>query len=182
MTLRVLAVCTGNISRSPAVEHLLQAGLGDSAAVRSAGVRAVVGAPVDPPVAAWLASRGIDPSGFAARQLAPAMLAEADLILALTRGHRSRILELAPGAVRRTFTLREFARILPVVDTVVPLGPPGERLRALLPQVTAARALVPRRPAGEDDVQDPYGYGPEVYARSLADIETAVRGILASVG
>ena len=180
--LRVLAVCTGNISRSPAVEHLLRAGLGGSAVVRSAGVRAVVGAPVDPPVAAWLAAAGVGVDGFAARQLAPAMVAEADLVLALTRDHRSRVVDLVPAAVRRTYTLREFARILQSVDASAQGDTPGERLRSLLPQVAAGRGLLPRRPAGADDVRDPYGYGAAAYRQALAEIQAAVGAILGRLG
>lgn len=179
---RILAVCTGNISRSPAVEHLLRAGLGDSAVVSSAGVRAVIGAPVDPPVTAYLAARGIDVTGFASRQVTAAMVAKADLVLALTRRHRAWILDLAPAAVRRTYTLREFARLLEQVEPPVEGGDPGERLRKLLPRVSAGRALAPRRPGAEDDVRDPYGHGPEVYRQSLADIQAAVDAILARVG
>ena len=53
----VLAVCTGNICRSPAVERLLVAELGPGSDVHvvSAGVGAVVGAPISPPMAALLA-------------------------------------------------------------------------------------------------------------------------------
>lgn len=181
-TPRILAVCTGNISRSPAVEHLLRAGLGRSAEVRSAGVMAVVGAPVDPPIAAYLIDRGLDVSAFAARQLTAAMVAEADLVLALTRTHRSRILELVPGAVRRTYTLREFAHVLQSLEGDLPGATPGERLLAAVPKAAAGRALAPRRSARDDDVADPYGYGPAVYRQSLADIQAAVDTILARVG
>jgi protein-tyrosine phosphatase len=40
------------------------------------------------------------------------MLKEADLILPMTRNQRGLVVELWPAAVRRTFTLREFARLL----------------------------------------------------------------------
>ena len=177
--LRVLAVCTGNISRSPAGEPLLRAGLGDSAVVRSAGVRAVVGAPVDPPVAAHLAEVGVGVDGFAARQLVPAMVTEADLVLALTRDHRSQVLGLVPSAVRRSFTLREFALILQSLEAPAEGDTPGERLRSLLPRAAAGRAMLPRRSAGDDDVRDPYGHGPAAYTRALSEIDAAVATILA---
>lgn len=176
---RVLAVCTGNISRSPAVEYLLRSGFGDSAVVSSAGVGAVVGAPVDPPVAAHLEGMGIDVSAFAARQLSASMVAESDLVLALTRKHRARVLELVPSAVRRTYTLREFARILTSLDATGVGNTPGQRLASLLPRVAAGGASAPRRPAAEDDVVDPYGRSPEVYRQSLADMRAAVGTILA---
>lgn len=177
----ILAVCTGNISRSPAVEYLLKDAL-PGVEVRSAGVGAVVGAPVDAPVADYLRGRGLVVDDFAARQLTPAMIAEADLVLALTRQHRSRILELVPAAVRRTYTLREFVRVLESLPEVPDAGTPAQRLAAVLPVAAAGRSLAPRRPATEDDVQDPYGYGPEVYRQSLADIQQAVELIAARLG
>lgn len=181
---RVLAVCTANISRSPAVERLLRLHLGEAVQVGSAGVMALVGEPIDPPVAAWLGSRGAEASGFAARQLDEALLRDADLVLALTRGHRARVLALAPAAVRRTFTVREFARVVASLDvSEVPDGLAApDRLRAVLPLATAGRALAPRPAEGEDDVPDPYGYGPAAYAHSLALIEQAVRVIAEVLG
>lgn len=173
---RVLAVCTANISRSPAVERLLRLRLGEAVRADSAGVMALEGEPIDPPVAAWLQARGAETSGFAARQVDEAMLRQADLVLALTRAHRSRLLEVAPAAVRRTFTLREFARVLASLDPgALPGGlTAGERLRAAIPLVTAGRALAPRPGEGGDDVPDPYGRGPAAYAHSLGLIEQAV--------
>lgn len=176
---RVLAVCTANISRSPAVERLLRLYLGDAVHATSAGVMALVGEPVDPPVAAWLGARGADYSGFAARQVEEAMLRDAELVLALTRSHRSRVLELTPSAVRRTFTLREFVRVAASLDLNGFAGelPASARLRALIPALAAGRALAPAPAEGEDDVPDPYGRGGAAYARSLGLVLDATRAI-----
>lgn len=173
---RVLAVCTANISRSPAVERLLRRHLGDAVQVGSAGVIALVGEPIDPPVADWLRARSAETAGFAARQLDEEMVRAADLVLALTREHRSRVLGLVPAAVRRTFTLRELARVVTSLDlTDLPTSlPEGDRLRAVIQRAIVGRALAPRAAEGGDDVPDPYGYGPEAYARSLNLIEQAV--------
>ncbi len=180
---RVLAVCTANISRSPAVERLLRLHLGDAADVRSAGVMALVGDPIDPPVADWLRARGAEVSGFAARQLDETMVREAEVVLALTRAHRRRVLELEPAAVRRTFTLREFARVLTSLDLAeLPRGMAArDRLRAILPLATGGRALAPRPGEGGDDVPDPYALGPAAYAYSLDLIQQAVGVIRACV-
>ena len=43
------------------------------------------------------------------------MVKESDLVLAATTAIRSRVLEDSPGALRRTFTVREFAALLDVV-------------------------------------------------------------------
>lgn len=178
---RILAVCTANISRSPAVERLLRSGLDESVQVDSAGVAALIGSPIDPPVAAFLRERNAETTSFAARQVDEDMLADADLVLTLTRAHRAEVLELVPSMVRRTFSLLEFTRILKSLDLS---GVPshldaGARLRAIVPLVTAGRALAPRAELpGGDDVPDPYGRGGAAYASSLAMIAAATDTIL----
>ena len=175
----VLVVCTANISRSPVVERLLASGLGESAEVGSAGVMALVGHPIDPEMLRRLQGQ-LDGSGFVARQVTEPMLRQADLILALTRQHRARILEIAPSAVRRTFTLREFARMLRFVDhsNTAPAATPGERLRAIVPLAAAGRTLTPRVPGEQDDVADPYGRGGAAYDAAIAGIREATDTII----
>jgi protein-tyrosine phosphatase len=176
---RILAVCTGNISRSPAVERLLRASLDETVQIDSAGVAAAVGSAIDPPVAVFLMEHAAGQAGFAARQVEEAMLTTSDLVLTMTTDHRAQVLELAPSAVRRTFTLLEFARVLRSLDlTRLPADlSAGDRLRALLPLATAGRALAPRAPGG-DDVPDPYGRGPVAYDLSLALIVEATDTIV----
>ena len=53
----ILAVCTGNVCRSPAVERLLASKLGPTVSVRSAGTHALVGHPISEPMAALLRQR-----------------------------------------------------------------------------------------------------------------------------
>src|SRR5699024_5640914 len=117
-----LVVCTGNICRSPAAERLLAAGLGapfrgqaagglaPAIEIASAGVGAVVDAPMAPEMATLVTAAGADASRFTARQLTIAMVAESDLVLTATRRHRTAVVGLVPAAVRRTFTVRELAR------------------------------------------------------------------------
>src|SRR5690554_2859915 len=143
MTPDILAVCTGNVCRSPAVERLLAARTG--LVVRSAGTRAVVGGAVSPPMAALLEDAGLATTGFAGRQLDEALVAEPALVLALTREHRSAVVELDPGAMGKAFTLRELARLaggLPadVVAEVRAAGGPRARLAALVDAARHARA------------------------------------------
>ena len=108
----ILAVCTGNVCRSPAVERLLASKLGPTVTVSSAGTHALVGHPISDPMAALLLDSDVEPDSFAARRLSEPMLKEADLILSMTRAQRGLVVELWPPAVRRTFTLRELARLL----------------------------------------------------------------------
>ncbi len=177
--MRVLAVCTGNVCRSPAVERLLGTWLGPAGIeVRSAGTHALVGAPMSEPMAALVAGAGGRPEGFAARQLTEALLAESDLVLALTTAHRAAVVEAYPRALRTAFTLRELARLGRALapDALAP-GLAADRLRALVPLALAARSEHPAAP-GDDDVEDPYRRGEEVYRRSFGQLLPAVHTLL----
>jgi protein-tyrosine phosphatase len=177
-TLSILTVCTGNVCRSPAVERLLANKLGPTVTVASAGTHALVGHPISGPMAALLAGYGIEERPFEARRFSEQMLKEADLILPLTRAQRSLVVDLWPAAVRRSFTLREFARLLAWVDrSALPTGTPGDRLRTAIPLAAAERGRE-RTSADEDDVIDPFRLSDEVYADSFAQITSAVAAIV----
>ena len=173
----ILCVCTGNVCRSPAAERLLAAALGPSVTVSSAGTYALVGEPFSPPMDQLVLDGGGNPAGFMARQLSPTHLRDADLVLGMAREHRSAAVELVPAVVRRSFTLREYARLLGQIDPdVLPAGSPGERARASLPLAVAQRR---RSAADEDDVADPFRRAESAYARAYGDIRQAVRSIAA---
>ena len=194
--MRVLVVCTGNICRSPAVERLLCARLGAAVQGRpvagslvpaievgSAGTGALVGRPMTRAMAQLVLEHGADPAGFVSRQLEASMIRSADLVIALTRRHRSAIVELVPGAVRRTFTLRELARLAADVD---PSALPGanattaDRLRALVPLAGLRRGLASSRPV-DDDVVDPFRGDAALYERSFSQLLPAVETLTAVV-
>ena len=189
MPSRVLLVCTGNVCRSPMAARLLVAGLperaGDGAGgvpVTSAGTGRLLGQPMTPLTAAIVARHGGDPGGHRARQLTPALLAEADLVLALTRDHRAAAAQMHPPVLRRVMTLREAARLAPLVPADgLPEGL-EERWRALAPALQAARGTAPvRRAAGDDDVVDPYRRSEDVYEQCAAQVLPAVTALLDAV-
>lgn len=174
----ILCICTGNVCRSPAAERMLTAGLGsDVVVVTSAGTQALVGQPMAAPMAALVSAAGADAAGFRARRLAESLIAPADLVLAMTQAHRGDVVALHPRSVRRTFTLRELARLLAQIDqNALPVDGVGERLRAAVPLAGAVRRQVVD-PSG-DDVIDPYRQSDDIYAASFAAIEQAVALIL----
>lgn len=156
----------------------------------SAGVRAVVGSGMCPTMADLVEAGGASPHGFRAQQLTGELVREAGLILALSRGHRSAVVEGTPAALRRTFTLREFARLVGLVDladlTEALGGPdasatatPGERLAALTPLAAARRGQVRVRPE-DDDVVDPIGQPMPIAEQAADHIWAAVRTIAAA--
>lgn len=173
----IVCVCTGNICRSPAAERLLASALGPSVQVVSAGTYAMTGQPISPPMDALVERAGAFANGFAARQLNEVILKPADLVLAMTREHRAASVELWPATVRRAFTLRQFARLLTLVDPAdLPAGSAADRLRAAIPLAAAARGRS-QPTAAEDDVGDPYRRGDDVYRIAFDEIKAAVHVI-----
>jgi protein-tyrosine phosphatase len=183
---RVLVVCTGNICRSPAAERLLAARLGDRVQVASAGVHAVVGSSMTSAMARLVTGAGADAHGFVARQLTAEQVREADLVLTMTRAHRTAVVELAPAGVRRTFTLRELARLADaaVAADASPASPAAPwppdlaaRVRALPGRASLQRGREPVA-AQDDDIEDPYNRGDAAYQRAFGEIQDAVRRVV----
>jgi len=192
---KILTVCTGNICRSPVAERLLQAGLDQAVPggfhVASAGTRAMVGEPMQPISADIVRTYGGNPDGFAARQLTPKILRGVDLVLTMTSGHRGEVLQLDASLLKRTFTIREFARMLDVLDQrEVPasgdstadddgwLAAHTARWRGLPARAAGVRHLsLPADPA-ENDIVDPYRRPPEVYRQMEDQLAPAIVSIL----
>jgi protein-tyrosine phosphatase len=179
---QLLVVCTGNVCRSPAAERLLARALGPSVLVHSAGTHALAGEPMTAPMARLVEEAGCATGGFRARQLTEGYVRSADLVLTATRDHRSAVVELLPSAVRRTFTLRELARLLTGAElSGLPAGTVAERLAAALPQAVAQRGRV-QASAEDDAVVDPFRAPAHVYAHSFSSIQVAVAAIADAVG
>ena len=171
----VLVVCEGNLCRSPLAERLLQSRLaGTGVRVASAGVNAVVGAPMDASAAAELTRLGGDPSGFVARQLTASMANDADLVLAATRAIRGQVVDVAPTALKRTFTLRELAALL----EDPPWGDDAGDMTEVVARAADWRGSVSG--LGADlDVPDPIGRPADVHRATADVVDRATRVIAA---
>ena len=174
MSFDLLFVCTGNICRSPTAELIAAARLpAEHFRVHSAGTYGLTGYPVEPHAARLLEGAGIACDAFRARRLDADLVQRADLVLTATREHRAAVVTLVPEALHKTFTLREFARLVAHAGDLPPGGDPADRARALVAQAAAQRGKV-WTPPDRDDVADPYGLGPAAYERSYADIAEAL--------
>ncbi|WP_166376072.1 hypothetical protein [Aeromicrobium phragmitis] len=163
MAFRILVVCTANVCRSPLAAGLLRRRLDSGAfVVESAGIRALDGGRTDANVVQRLTRRGIHLPDLAARQLTPDIARQADLILTATRDHRGDVLEVFPGALRRTFTLLEFAALAPRVGA----NGPADLVRG---------AAMMRSDGPQDvDIEDPIGRSDDVHDAVARQIEEAV--------
>ncbi|QCB96540.1 low molecular weight phosphatase family protein [Arthrobacter sp. PAMC25564] len=190
LPIRILTVCTGNICRSPVAERLLQAGLDQvkpgAFRVRSAGTRAMVGDPVQPLSAGIISTYGGTPEGFAARQLTPAILRDADLVLTMAARHRGEVLQLDPSLLKRTFTIREFARMLEVLEErdggrdgdPSPAADLAALWRGLPARAASVRHLALAPDAADNDVVDPYRRGEDAYRQMEDELSPAILTIL----
>lgn len=185
--IRILTVCTANICRSPYAQFHLQRGL-DSLSpgifqVRSAGTMAVEGQAMDPSSARYVELLGEHTEGFTARMLTPTMVQEADLVLTMTTEHRSAVLELTPRALKRTFTVVEFATLAasipPEHERDTPTGStPADvvaRWKVLPRLLSGLRSSVKNTPM---DVADPYRRGDAAYATMVQQLSAALDVII----
>lgn len=71
----------------------------------------MIGHPIELTAAKVLEGLGGTSGNFCARRLTARIASEADLILTMSERHRDKVLGLAPMQFKRTFTLREAARL-----------------------------------------------------------------------
>lgn len=113
---RVIAVCTGNICRSPMAqimltEALTREGLAALVAADSAGTTGYeAGRPIDPRAARRLAATQLSSDQHVAREWQPEWFRERDLILALDVDHYAWLSQAAPDgeSLRKIRMLRSF--------------------------------------------------------------------------
>jgi len=142
----------------------------------------MVGSPMYSPIRRALRDRNLpDDRIFVARQLTPELVATADLVLVMTRAHRASVVTLHPAAVRRTFTLREFARVAALAVPALEPGTVAQRLAELVPIAARLRGKSPVGPA-DDAIEDPYGKGVPRCIAVVDRIEEAIDEIVAIVG
>nr|WP_255523422.1 low molecular weight protein-tyrosine-phosphatase [Rhodanobacter sp. 7MK24] len=101
-----MIVCMGNVCRSPTAEYLFrQRTRSRHVAFSSAGLYAPAGRPMDATSLQLLAESGIDGTLHRARQLTPAMLHEADLVLGMEKSHVAAMIQLAPEIRGKVYLL-----------------------------------------------------------------------------
>ncbi|MFF8384591.1 arsenate reductase/protein-tyrosine-phosphatase family protein [Streptomyces kanasensis] len=179
-TFRILHVSTGNVCRSPITERLTRHALcdrlgdplGGGLLVESAGTWGHEGAPMEANAETVLADFGADASGFVGRELIDEHVIRADLVLTATRDHRAQVISMGHSAGLRTFTLKEFTRLVRAIDATTLPDPESDgvvaRAHALVQAAAALRGWLLAPSAEADEVNDPYG-APITFFRSVGD-------------
>lgn len=151
MTVRVLAVCAGNICRSPAAEAAIRREAeeaGVQVEVDSAGTGSWhVGQPPHPQSVAAGARAGLHIDGRA-RLINTADFERFDIIVVMDRSNLRDVLEMAPNLEARA-KVRLFRTFDPDTE--------------------------------EDEVPDPYGGPDEGYDATVAQVTSAAKGLVASL-
>jgi len=185
VTLRILFVCHANMCRSPMAERVARHCLATADVVlSSAGTHARDGLPMHPFAAEALTAVHVDHSGFASRRLTAVQLAGSDIVLAGSRTERASCARLAPAAIGRMFTIRQFSRLAGTATRLEPApgagAAPGERL---LTAVRRARALTQPANPEDDDLADPIGRPAEQFHAcrdALQELLIPINTLLAS--
>jgi len=186
---RVLYVCTGSVCRSPMAERLTRLELdqrlgagADRITVHSAGTWGHVDAPMETHAATVLTEYGADPEGFRGSELLDEHVIEADLVLTATRDHRAQVISMGHAAGLRTFTLKEFTRLVRAIDpATLPDGGVIERARALVRAAAALRGWLQAPSAEADEVSDPYGAPVTVFRHIGEEIHTALDPVVTAL-
>lgn len=125
--MKIMFVCTGNTCRSSmaaglAKEMVKQRNKEKEIEIFSAGTMAWPGSPAAEQAMKSLAKKNIDIKDHQASSLTEELIANTDLILTMTTNHQHQVLEIAPEAKDKVYTLGQYVK--EAGDIPDPIGQP----------------------------------------------------------
>jgi protein-tyrosine phosphatase len=141
--MKILFVCTANISRSFLAEQLLNHEIArfnlDHVSCASAGISALPGYRPDPRMVDFLREQGKRIKEHRSKPVTNTLVDSADLILVMERYHQQKILVHWPGAERKTRLMGEFLTDDGVVDDIIdPYGRSHRHYKMAQDQISLA--------------------------------------------
>lgn len=180
-TARILVVCTANLARSPLTQALLRHHLPiPGLLVTSAGTQAHAGLPAAEGALELAAARGLDLSTHRSQPVTHDLVRDSDLVLTMSERQRDRCASKVARGGPRTFTLREFIRLLDAAELAGSPATSIDRVRWIRDRAHRAR---PRavRPKDPEDIADPIGRPPKAWRALGEQIDAAVARITAAI-
>ena len=154
----------------------------------------MVGDPIQPLSADIVRMYSGTDKAFAARQLTAKILRDTDIVLTMTSKHRGEVLQLDASLLKRTFTIREFARMLEALEerdaaasdaasasdkaSAEKAPDAGTLWRGLSARLASVRHLALAADSADNEVIDPYKRDPEVYRQMEDELAPAILTIL----
>lgn len=182
--MRILFVCTGNVSRSAMAELLAPYIFhDDSLTFESAGTRGLHDHPMSDEAAAILRQDHIGEQAieaFRSRRITPQIARDADLILCFETAQRADIVVESPLKARRTFLITDFANMCETArqQGLLTGGSIEERIDSV---VDNAGLLRPELPDAEN-VDDPQGLGMDAFVTAHNALVRVLKRIAAALG
>lgn len=177
---KVCFVCTGNVCRSPLAMGYLNDITGDiPVRAESGGTGANPEVEVPQEILDIASSRGFDLSAHRPRAITVDGINEADLVLTATTEQRSEVLSATPRALKKTFTLKEFARLAELVewepvDSFSSAENLVQKCSAFVAEASSRRSQVGRDAEADLDIVDPYLQDAAVYRQTGEEVFMAI--------
>ena len=136
----IVFVCTGNVCRSPMAEYLLRHRLGADSGwtVASAGTAAGGGMKASMAAVEALDEMGIDLQPHLSRPVDDALVAQADMVVVMTRDHYNQLRSGYPEAEGRIYLMKSFDPEAETDDVADPIGLTVEVYRGIRDEIEAA--------------------------------------------
>ena len=182
--MRILFVCTGNISRSAMAELMAPHIFKDpSLQFASAGTRGLHDHAISNETGTLLRHDGIDQAAidaFRSRRISPAIARESDLILCFEHAQRSDIATENPLKARRTFLMTDFANLCELCARNGWLEGADftARVESAIANVGLARPELPQA----QDIDDPQGQGMEAFITAHNELVRMLKRIQQALG